>query len=400
MRDGVDESDTVLVSKRPPARPRSNRRLLIGSAAAVCVALMIAAGVRYGAPIDASAHVVSAGAFHVALKGPGTLNALRKTTLSTTVQARLREVRVDVGDVVRADEVVARFEDHGAQVDLAKAILQTRTSAHQIEEATAQLRREEALFAGAAREFARRRTLHARDVASEGVLDVARADRDAASARVLEAQARVGRLLAEFDVAHATVELRREAFEQTVITAPFDGVVLSKSHEIGDVVAPGAAIVELVDPCSLMVGARFDESQMAGLREGQVATVTFASEADRAHTAVVRRINPEVDPETREFTVDLALGSLPMNWALGQRAAAEIGIATTPDAVAVPATFLKRRNGAFGVWVLRNGRAAWRPVTPGATSGGRIHVTSGLEEGETVLTGDTLYRGVRVEIRP
>uniref|UniRef100_UPI002FDE5FAA hypothetical protein n=1 Tax=Rubrimonas sp. TaxID=2036015 RepID=UPI002FDE5FAA len=111
-------------------------------------------------------------------------------------------------------------------------------------------------------------------------------------------------------------------------------------------------------------------------------------------------IGRQVDPETREFTAELALGSLPPNWAIGQRGSAAITVDHRPEALALPTEQVVWRAGTAGAWVLEDGRARWRLLELGAVTDGRIEVLAGLESRAAVLEGPTLYEGMRVRPQP
>jgi len=400
MRDVIENSEPMLLTARPPARRRPRHRFPVLAALAICTVAAIAGAVRYGVPVEATAHVVAAGPFPVIIDGPGTLEALSQTIVTTSRQGRIVALDVELGDHVSSGAAVARLEDDDLRADLAHAREQARAAAHGVAEARAMLDREAALLRRYERELDRQVQLAARTVISNDALDLARADRDAAVARVAEAEARIARLAAEAAAAERLVDLKAEAAAETVIAAPYDGIVTSRERSAGDVVGPGAAIFEIVDPRTIIFTARIDESQMARLAGGQEAGVRFASDPGRDYPATLSRIGREVDRETREFTIDFTLDSLPPNWALGQRGSVDIRVETKPEAMALPGEAIRRRDGAFGAWVLKNGRAAWRPLVLGAASGSRVEIVSGLAPGETVLSGPTLYPGMPVEPRP
>ncbi|MEL6766759.1 MAG: efflux RND transporter periplasmic adaptor subunit [Pseudomonadota bacterium] len=404
MRDLVNDdlelgtAPGTLLTQRPAPRRRTARPLVLWTLAACLAAAALAGGVRYGLPVAATPHVAATGPFNVTLNGPGTLEARRHATLSTTLQGRIDALPYDMGDTVEAAAPIARLEDAEARHDLAQARQQAQATGHMVREAEAQLQREEASLRHATRELERQTALRGRGVIAEGALDAAMAEKDAAVARVAEATARIARLRAELRAAQALEDRRAETVAQMVVLAPFGGVVVARDREVGDVVSPGTAILEIVDPETLILSARLDESQMAAMTEGQEAHVTFASEPGQPYDARVHRIGREVDTETREFTVELALVALPANWAVGQRGAASIVTETHPAAVTIPSETVEKRGGDFGAWVLEAGRAAWRPLELGAATDGAVEILAGLIGGETVLSGDRLYPGMRVAL--
>lgn len=161
-------------------------------------------------------------------------------------------------------------------------------------------------------------------------------------------------------------------------------MVVVRERNVGDILTAGASLLQLVDPATIILAARFDESAMGAMRPGQPTTISFVSQPGREVTGRVLRLGRLVDEETREFTVDIALDALPINWALGQRGIAGVLTETRGDALTVPAAFIARRAGQAGVWVIEGGRARWRSVQLGASHGGRVEICAGASAGETV----------------
>ena len=252
--------------------------------------------------------------------GTGTLEARVKTSISARIQERLVEVLVDQGDQVKKGQVLAKLDDAELrqQVAIAEATLAAaKQTAMRVE---ADLSRSEAVLAQARLDEKRLKGLLASSAVSQTdadkaaeALKVAEADLKRSNAAIAEAQGQV--LVAEKTLLH-----RKEQLAFTQITAPYDGLIIRRDREPGDMLVPGASLMELISLGELWIRAWVDETEMAKLAPGQKARVIFRSEADMSYPGVVSRLGREMDRETREFLVDVRVEQLPANWATGQRA--------------------------------------------------------------------------------
>ena len=252
--------------------------------------------------------------------GTGTLEARVKTSISARIQERLVEVLVDQGDQVKKGQVLAKLDDAELrqQVAIAEATLAAaKQTAMRVE---ADLSRSEAVLAQARLDEKRLKGLLASSAVSQTdadkaaeALKVAEADLKRSNAAIAEAQGQV--LVAEKTLLH-----RKEQLAFTQITAPYDGLIIRRDREPGDMLVPGASLMELISLEELWIRAWVDETEMAKLAPGQKARVIFRSEADMSYPGVVSRLGREMDRETREFLVDVRVEQLPANWATGQRA--------------------------------------------------------------------------------
>ena len=215
------------------------------------------------------------------------------------------------------------------------------------------------------------------DKTAEG-LHVAEADLKRSNAAIAEAQNQVV-------MAEKTLLYRREQLAFTEIRAPYDGLIIRRDHDPGDVLVPGASLMQLVSLEELWVSAWVDETAIPALATGQPARILFRSEPGRDYPGTVARLGREADRETREFLVDVGVSALPTNWAIGQRADVFIEVGRQTDALLLPQDFLVWKAGQPGVFVDQEGRAQWRGVTLGLHGAQDIAVTQGLSAGEPVV---------------
>jgi len=335
------------------------------------------------APVEATE--IQPATLAVEVSGTGRLDAHLSSVVSTKIQGRIERIEFDQGDAVQAGQVICRLDDADLQrqVEISEASVKVARAA--ITRAEAEQTRASAALALAEREAQRIRDAAERGAVSASELDrvvqqaaIAAADTARADAALLEARH-------QLVVAEGTLELHRAQLDESIIISPFDGVVARRDRDPGDVVVPGSSIVLLVAPDQLWVSAWVDEIAISSLEIGQPARVVFRSEPDREYAGRVARVGLEVDPETRECLVDVALDALPRQWAVGQRAEVYITTESHDNAIAVPGSYLTARAGEPGVFVLTDGRSRWRPCKIGARTRDRIQILSGVEAGDRVI---------------
>jgi len=357
--------------------------LLIGSA------LTLVAGLVFYrlelAPEAVTAHEMTRGAIVGEVMGTGTLEARVKTTIGARIQERLVEVRADQGDRVKADQLLARLDDGETRQQVAVADAALEAARRTAERVGADLARSEAVLALARLDHQRTTGLLATKAASQADVDkaaeglhIAEADRKRSHAAIAEAQSQIV-------MAEKTLLYRKEQLAFTEIRAPYDGLVIRRDRDPGDVLVPGGSLMQIVSLAELWVSAWVDETAIPALAAGQPARIRFRSEPGRDYPGTVARLGHEADRETREFLVDVRVTELPTNWTIGQRAEVFIETGRQADALLLPQEFLVWKAGQPGVFVYQDGRAQWRGVTPSLRGAQKIAITQGLSAGDQVV---------------
>jgi HlyD family secretion protein len=372
------------VVRPPSARHRPGRTvalLVVGVLAVTAILLSI----RYLVPKPAELMSVGPSFFQAEIKGPGTLDAINKANVSSSLQGVITALHVDRNDVLRRGEIIAEInaDELRAQLDASRA---SQEAARKVVEASyADSRRAEVTLLNARSTLARQEDLQRSGTSTRSALEAAQTTVQQSEADLSRAQSAIRQAEAQEVEAAATVKMNQAQLDKSVIRAPIDGIVVARDLNLGDVVSPGTAIVDLVDPSSIVLTARFDESAIALLSQGQGAIIEFNSQDAAPITGKVRRIGREVDTETREFNVDITPQRLPRNWAIGQRGLAVIALEGRSDVMSVPASAIARKNGRPGVWTVVDGRAAWSPVELGSIGASRVEVRKGLDKGDIVM---------------
>jgi HlyD family secretion protein len=337
------------------------------------------------APAPVVAHTVARGEIVAEVMGTGTLEARVKTTISARIQERLAEVLVDQGDTVKAGQLLARLDDAESRQQVAIAEATLGAARQTAERVRADLARSEAVLAQARLDHTRFTGLRASNTVSQSDADkaaealrVAEADLKRSHAAIAEAEALIA-------VAEKNLLFRQEQLAFTEIHSPYDGLIIRRDREPGDVLVPGASLMQMISLDELWVSAWVDETAMPALTTGQPARIVFRSEPNRSYRGIISRLGREMDRETREFLVDVRVTELPKNWTMGQRAEVFIETGRQADAVLLPSAFLAWKAGRAGVFVNAGGKAQWREVAPGLRGKDRVAITQGLSAGDEVV---------------
>ena len=339
------------------------------------------------APVPVIAHQVTNGDLIAEVMGTGTLDTHFKAAASPKVlQGRLVQVLVDQNDFVTNGQLLAVLNDseQRRQVEVAQANLKAaQATVQRVRDDEA---RGQAVLKLAQIEFERVASLFTNKIVSASDYDTA-----VEQTRVAESGLAVARsAIVEADRQQVAAEMQLayqgELLADTLIPAPFNGLVIKRNHDPGDVVAPGASILDVVDTNEVWVSAWVDETAMSPLAANQPARVVFRSEPAKSYPGRVARLGRQTDPETREFVVDVLAHELPANWTIGQRAEVYIETGRIANALMMPAKFLLWREGRPGVLVNDHGRARWRDVKPGLRGRETVEILAGLTAGEQVVT--------------
>ncbi len=376
--------------QRPPARVRRINPVLLWCAGGLILLVLAWLAWRYAWPQEVSRYSVRRETLEVSVSGPATLDAINKANVSSRVAGRLTQILVDRNDRVAPGQLIATIEQEDLRniLSVSRANLQAAHDAQQ--EAAANVDSAQATLANARSAFARQAELREQGWVSRASFEQAQATLRESEARVAALRQAAQRARAQTEAAAANVRVDQAQLGLASVRAPFGGVVSVRNRNVGDVLSAGAPILEIVDPRSLVLTARFDESAISAVRPGQPARIRFAFDG-RTVSGQVLRLGRSVDPETREFTADIVADRLPPNWAINQRANVEIVLSAKPRAVVVPAGFVEWQDDRPTVWVLERGRARRRRIEFTGARGSRLEVRRGVAPGDILLSPADSY---------
>jgi HlyD family secretion protein len=350
-------------------------------------AVVIGAGVYWFrfAPVPVSAVKVTQGNIVAEVMGTGTLEARQKAIISPKISGRLLEVLADQGEEVEAGRLLFRLDDSELKQQVEMAQLSIAAAKAALDRFEADRTQARAILAQAENDHARIVTLTKSNAATVTDLEKSREQLDVANAGVARADAALAEARQQELVAVSTRAYHEAKLADTVIAAPFSGLIVQRFRDSGAIAVPGSPVLSLISKEVLWVSAWVDETEMSRIAVGQPARVAFRSEPDKTFRGEVTRLGRETDRETREFTVDVRVLELPTNWAVGQRAEVYIETASRIETSLLPAKAISWRERVPGVFTVRDDIAEWSPVKLGLSNRDLVEVLDGPAIGDQVL---------------
>lgn len=289
----------------------------------------------------------------------GELSPAREATVRTELGGAILEVAVEEAQPVRRGALLARIETRTLEETRQSAASAVRSAENQLAVTRREAERAERLVEAGA--------LAARD------LDIARGAVTAGEALLADAQARLASAA--------------RAIGDTVIEAPFAGVIASRTVNAGDVVTQGSELFRIIDPSSMRLEASVPADDLSALRVG--AVVEFRVRGyEQAFEGRIERIAPRADATTRQVPIYVSVPNVGGRLVAGLFAEGRV-VSESATGVVVPANAVSTSGEES--WVLRvaDGRAERVVVTLGLRDRRteRVQLTSGVTEGDTLLRG-------------
>jgi HlyD family secretion protein len=379
--------DLRIERRKEPVRESKKGVLIVIAVVLVTVALVIWWMTR-PRPVEVRTALVrevatGAGGERTVLNASGYVTARREATVSSKVTGKVSEVLIEEGVRVEVGQVLARLDDTNVQASLHLARAQLESAQSALEETRVRLTEAE-------REFARQRTLLDSAVASQSEFERAEAGLGALRARLALQQADVA-------VAGRSVAVWEQQLEDTIIRAPFAGIVTSKNAQPGEMISPMSSggftrtgICTVVDMESLEIEIDVSESYINRVKPDQPVEATLDAYSDWKIPCKVIAIIPTADRE--KSTVRVRVGFVQLDPRILPQMAVKVAFqeaagtqtADAKRAVVVPRSAVRNQEGRDVVFVIREGRAERRAVTVAGTRGAESEISAGLSSGEKI----------------
>lgn len=375
----------------PPRRSRTKRKILIGlvMALVVATAIVFLKGL-FDPAVEvqlATAALTSPSQTNSVLTASGYVVARRKAAVASKGTGRLVLLNVEEGDHVKKGQLIARLEDAD--------VVAARESARQ------SLLVAEADLYDAKTSFERMRILLKQGLIAQAEYDVA--------------EARFKRVVASIDVARFALKEAEVAVDNTRIIAPFDGTVLKKNADVGEIVAPlagaassKAAVVTIADMSSLEVDADVSEANITRVAPEQQCEITLDAYPQQRYPGYVTKIVPTADRSKATVLVKIRFKEYDQR-VLPEMSAkiSFLAIGYKADSadhkllLTVPEAAVATRTGRAVIYQIRDDRAVEVPVSTGQKLGALIEIKSGIKEGDKIIAkvDDRIEAGAKVAVK-
>jgi RND family efflux transporter MFP subunit len=408
----MDDKSTLLnqlrIDRGSESAPSGRGRILLAAA----LALLAVAGIAVwwwlrpqAVPVHiATAQALAGGAAGGAgsiLDASGYVVARRQATVASKITAKMVELDIEEGDHVKAGQIIARLDDTNIRAALNQA-------SAQLDFAKASLAETQVNLVNAQRDYDRQKSLLPSHYVSQAAVDNSQTALDALRAQLATQHSNV-------DVVARAMSVAERNLDDTIVRAPFSGIVTVKAAQPGEMVSPISAgggftrtgIGTIVDMDSLEIQVDVNENFINRVRPDQQASAKLNAYPDWQIPAHVIAVIPTADRSKGTVTVRLALDQK------DARILPEMGVRVSfladpsQDAGGKPASGVSlssnavQASGTSGVvFVVRDDTLERRTVRLGASSGDSITVLSGLVAGERVAVGDfaQLKDGAKVRV--
>jgi RND family efflux transporter MFP subunit len=329
------------------------------------------------------------------LQTNASLEAFEQTDLFANVSGYLSDVRVDIGDHVKAGQVLAVIDVPELKQQLAEAEAQRESKKSSLESARSQVDHAKAnLFLQTTLARDRDQLGQGRNFISSQTLDQVHATADIARADLGVAEANRALAANEIDVAAATVERIKALLAYTQVVAPFDGVVARRQVNRGDLVQAATATRTTPSAGSLFTVQRIDtirvfcdvpENDVPHLHVGDPAIVKPSGFDGKPFIGKVTRFSRRLDPETRNMRTEIDLPNPKEQLYPGTYAEVSLEMNRHPDALTVPTAAVGSDGDGNFVYTITDNRITPLAIETGLADNGRVEVTAGLSEDTPVV---------------
>lgn len=323
------------------------------------------------------------------LNASGYVTPRRRATVAAKITGKVKQVFIDEGVHVTQGQVLATLDDSDYQVSLASAKADRDATAATVADLEVQL-------GNAQRELVRTSNLAKEGVTTPQALD-------SAQTLVNRLKAQIAQAKVSIEAANAKMGIDQQNIDNCVVRSPYDGIVVSKDAQPGEMVSPVSAgggftrtgIATVVDMASNEIEVDVNENYIARVKPGQPVVATLDAYPDWQIPSHVRTVIPTADREKGTVKVRVSfdhldpriLPDMGVKVAFLEQTPRSASDSSAPKSVAqVPAQAVRNAGGSPAVFLFHDGTVERRAVKPGATRGTNVDILAGISPGDLVIT--------------
>jgi RND family efflux transporter MFP subunit len=346
-----------------------------------------------------------------AVEAVGTLNPNEEVTVSNQVEGVLENLFVDLGDSVRAGQVIAQLDTRELELNVhqQEAALQQELArvgmadpnASFDDAATSQVRLAEAAFADAKIKLERTRKLAESGVIAQQQLDAQQAQYDGAEAAVRSSRETVRNIRASIAARKAALALAQKKLADAKITAPLNGFVKDRPVAVGQFLRANSPVITIVQNSPLKLHTEVPEGSVAYVRVGRPVQFSVDAFPDRIFEGRITRFSPSVDQQSRTLKLEALVNNSEGLLKPGFFARVTVQTDRKDNVLVVPFESVVNAAGIEKVFVVENGKVSERVIRSGVRVGNAVEIIDGLREGELVAKSnlENLQQGREVAAR-
>jgi len=333
--------------------------------------------------------------------GVGTVEAKETIVLAPKTTAKVLSLFADQGETVTKGKLLAIMDPSDLLASKEEASMAMKKSQMSLFSQQSLLKDLEAKYHLAHTTLTRYQHLISEGFVAQAELDAAFSAEQSAKAQVENATWQVNLMQADIARNEALVKSSNAKIEDLALKAPENMVVLSRDAEVGSTVLAGSPVFRLINPSSIWVKIYINERQSGALHVNESASITLRSHPSTPYLGHIARIGLESDRTTEEREVDIAFDQPQQPLYVGERAEATISLAQHTHALTLPLLTLTTHQGIKGVWLAKQGRAHFQPLTFHSISAdGLMIVKEGVTDKDTILipAGRDITEGMRIRL--
>jgi len=341
------------------------------------------------------------GDLKVTVFGIGEVAAKEMYPVTSQTGGKITALFKEEGDFVKKGELIAKIDPVDLPEILAQAEAAAKKASLEVEALKKELKSLKAKEKFVKITYERYLKLKNNGFAAKAEYDKAKSDFDSIKASLESLKIKILSAKEEEKRALKNVEAVKEKISRLEIKSPVNGYVISKNAQIAQSVTPYSPIITIADPKTVWIKAYIDERISGNLKVNDEASITLRSKPDKRLKGFIKRIEPKSDPITQERVIDVSFKKIPIPFYIGEQAEVEILTNVIKNRIIVPLKVLVKKDGKYGVWIYKDGKAHFKEVKIFAKNGNYAAVEN-IEEGATILIPNRkkkpLFNGASVRL--